>query len=291
MDIHHYEIAFHRDDPPQAVEVTYAPRAELTSELTEVHPEEVIAAVRVPLSSGRRPSLVGYLTGRRMAFEPDGTPARGRLQHDLLRVYDLAVVTHIAQFRLYETVTPKLRRQVASALAHAARDFARGGSLQAYTFVSEEVHVGLSLPVALTMIKVDGRENDYYGVTVPVGVLRAVGATGLELVSPAGYRGIELTQEELDALIPETPMPEQSHPAEFKPEPRPVPEEFRVHKLNNRGLAKAQAIADKFSELLFELEHLVPPGRHASVMRTKLEEACFFAKKGMAFAPENKEPA
>lgn len=74
--------------------------------------------------------------------------------------------------------------------------------------------------------------------------------------------------------------------------------EFAVHMLNETGKAKAARIAEAFDRLLVELTTpatpndgaeniLCQPGRETALVRTKLEEACFFAKKAMASAPEN----
>lgn len=57
---------------------------------------------------------------------------------------------------------------------------------------------------------------------------------------------------------------------------------FQVHMLNEEGKAKAQQISSLFDELLLGLSERVPDGRELAIVRTKLEEACFFAKKGMA---------
>lgn len=68
--------------------------------------------------------------------------------------------------------------------------------------------------------------------------------------------------------------------------PRP---EFAVHLLNDLGKERAGQIAEAFSNLLNEVEYLVHPatyGREMSIVRTKLEEASFFAKKAMAVQPE-----
>ena len=64
-------------------------------------------------------------------------------------------------------------------------------------------------------------------------------------------------------------------------------DQFTVHKLNDGGLEKAQAIAEAFDLLLEKLKKEVPEGRELSLVKTKLEEACFFAKKGMARQNEN----
>lgn len=61
--------------------------------------------------------------------------------------------------------------------------------------------------------------------------------------------------------------------------------EFRVHILNDQGKAKARQIAASFDELLSKIEGIVGeprPSREMALVRTKLEEACFFAKKAMA---------
>lgn len=59
--------------------------------------------------------------------------------------------------------------------------------------------------------------------------------------------------------------------------------EFEVHMLNESGKAASRMIASVFDELLNALETVNPePSREMSLVRTKLEEACFFAKKAMA---------
>jgi len=61
--------------------------------------------------------------------------------------------------------------------------------------------------------------------------------------------------------------------------------EFRVHKLNETGLARAEALAELFSWCLNEIERNVGPNadpRYVALTRTHLEHACFFAKKAMA---------
>jgi hypothetical protein len=65
--------------------------------------------------------------------------------------------------------------------------------------------------------------------------------------------------------------------------------EFAVHMLNDAGKAKAKAIALTFDRCLDDLLHLCPPGRELAIVRTKLEEAAFFAKKAMANSLENGE--
>jgi hypothetical protein len=57
---------------------------------------------------------------------------------------------------------------------------------------------------------------------------------------------------------------------------------FKFHKLTEEGQQKAQMIATDFRTLLQQIKCHVPEGRELSIVKTKLEEACFFAKKGMA---------
>ena len=64
---------------------------------------------------------------------------------------------------------------------------------------------------------------------------------------------------------------------------------FAVHMLNESGKTKAVAIAEAFDSLLASLvsDGGCGDGREFSICKTKLEEACFFAKKAMASKPEN----
>ena len=66
--------------------------------------------------------------------------------------------------------------------------------------------------------------------------------------------------------------------------------EFAVHMLNEQGQRRAAQIAGVFDEALARLETMCPPGREFAITRTKLEEACFFAKKAMALSDENTDP-
>lgn len=65
--------------------------------------------------------------------------------------------------------------------------------------------------------------------------------------------------------------------------------EFQVHTLNAAGITKAKEVAKHFDTLLEALLNLMPSGRELSLVRTKLEEASFFAKKGIANDPMNQE--
>lgn len=65
--------------------------------------------------------------------------------------------------------------------------------------------------------------------------------------------------------------------------------EFKVHILNEQGIEKAIKIRNVFDVALNSLLHLCTPGRELSIAKTKLEEACFFAKKSMASQEINQE--
>jgi hypothetical protein len=64
---------------------------------------------------------------------------------------------------------------------------------------------------------------------------------------------------------------------------------FEVHLLNDQGKAKAAKLATGFNALLEEITPIVEDPRLLAIVTTKLEEACFFAKKGMASAAGNTE--
>lgn len=64
---------------------------------------------------------------------------------------------------------------------------------------------------------------------------------------------------------------------------------FQFHKLNSGGIASATQIACAFDRLLVSLETICHEGREMEIVRTKLEEACFFAKKIVAIDPDNQE--
>jgi len=64
---------------------------------------------------------------------------------------------------------------------------------------------------------------------------------------------------------------------------------FQVHMLNEQGKNKARAIASAFDRLVDTLLTCCPEGREFSIVKTKLEEACFYAKKAMANDGSNQE--
>jgi len=63
--------------------------------------------------------------------------------------------------------------------------------------------------------------------------------------------------------------------------------EFEVHMLNEQGQERAKQIAQGF-DLMLEglLRALTVESRELSLCRTKMEEACFYAKKAMSMCPE-----
>jgi hypothetical protein len=58
---------------------------------------------------------------------------------------------------------------------------------------------------------------------------------------------------------------------------------FKFHRLNTEGAVKATRIQHLFEATVGALEEIIgTDNREMSLVRTKLEEACFFAKKAMA---------
>lgn len=67
---------------------------------------------------------------------------------------------------------------------------------------------------------------------------------------------------------------------------------FDVHMLNDDGKRAACRIAVDFTELLRSLEETCgKDGREMAVVRTKLQEAAFFAKRAMAVQPKYQQQA
>lgn len=70
----------------------------------------------------------------------------------------------------------------------------------------------------------------------------------------------------------------------------PVRDEFAVHMLNETGKNRAADIARQFTACLNNLEAIIgADGREMAIVRTKLQEAAFFAKRAMAVKAENQE--
>ena len=66
--------------------------------------------------------------------------------------------------------------------------------------------------------------------------------------------------------------------------------EFEVHILTQEGIKKAREIATIFDYTLNELKLLCPEKtREFAIVKTKMEEAAFFAKKSMACDVANQE--
>ncbi len=76
-----------------------------------------------------------------------------------------------------------------------------------------------------------------------------------------------------------------------------IRDEFAVHLLNEKGKAAAFEIAASFSQFLShieaecsDLDSSASNTRELAIVRTKLQEAAFFAKRAIAVLPENQEP-
>jgi hypothetical protein len=66
---------------------------------------------------------------------------------------------------------------------------------------------------------------------------------------------------------------------------------FSHNRLNVQGVDKVTRVQDAFTKLLRELEGITAlGGREGAIVRTKLEEACFYAKKNISLIKENQEP-
>jgi hypothetical protein len=66
--------------------------------------------------------------------------------------------------------------------------------------------------------------------------------------------------------------------------------EFDVHILNDTGLEKARQLGTEFSELLNNVEQIcgsLNNGREMALVRTKLQEASYYAKRALALNPDN----
>lgn len=65
--------------------------------------------------------------------------------------------------------------------------------------------------------------------------------------------------------------------------------EFTVHMLNDQGKKNAHDIQAAFDNCLNTLKTICEDGRYLSLVKTKLEEASFFAKKAMAIKQVNQQ--
>lgn len=71
-----------------------------------------------------------------------------------------------------------------------------------------------------------------------------------------------------------------------------IRDEFKVHRLNEEGMQKAEGLAEDFSEFLDRVELVCgKDGREMAIVRTKLQEASFQAKRAIAQRLENQLPA
>lgn len=70
-----------------------------------------------------------------------------------------------------------------------------------------------------------------------------------------------------------------------------IRDEFKVHLLNEEGIDNAKALAAHFSVFLSTIEELCGDAApcEMAIVRTKLQEASFFAKRAMAMDPENQQ--
>jgi len=58
--------------------------------------------------------------------------------------------------------------------------------------------------------------------------------------------------------------------------------EFISYKLNEKGINQCNEVAYLFDEFLVKLRSILPESRELSIVKTKLEEASFFMKKGVS---------
>jgi len=63
-----------------------------------------------------------------------------------------------------------------------------------------------------------------------------------------------------------------------------VADEFRTHLMSDAQLEATMEVRHAFDTLLTTVTSRIPPenARYTSLVKTKLEEACFFAVKGIA---------
>ena len=58
--------------------------------------------------------------------------------------------------------------------------------------------------------------------------------------------------------------------------------EFQEHTLNDEGIVKCNEIAHLYNDFLNILSQYCNESREFSIVKTKLEEACFFTKKSIS---------
>ena len=63
--------------------------------------------------------------------------------------------------------------------------------------------------------------------------------------------------------------------------------EFGLHNLTNEAAKECHDVGTLFSVFLDNLETVCPPGREFALVKTKLQEACYFAKKSIGLEPSN----
>ena len=119
------------------------------------------------------------------------------------------------------------------------------------------------------------------GVTIHVPVSRCSNCGHYEVAIPA----IDELNRVLRARSAESARPAIDHPP-----PVPVRDEFAVHLLNEQGLRAAETIAIAFTELLNALDAILPSSRERLLVITHLQEAAFWAKRGIAVHHENRQP-
>jgi hypothetical protein len=93
--------------------------------------------------------------------------------------------------------------------------------------------------------------------------------------------------EQLATPAPAVPAPTLVKPA-HNPEGEVIRDEFKVHILNEDGIARASSLAEEFSRTLNAVETISgTDGREMALVRTHLQLASFYAKRAMASRPEN----
>jgi len=63
----------------------------------------------------------------------------------------------------------------------------------------------------------------------------------------------------------------------------PIDKPFAYHKPSEDGLAKINALREKYSELQRTIEETCPPSRHKAVAITELETSAMWAIKAVVF--------